>query len=205
MLAKKDSTMIDQHFRPQYQRILVNPVAPWLSKRMTANQVTILSGFLGLLILPALMFNQVYCAISLLLLSGYFDTLDGTIARLTNLSSDWGSVLDIMTDRVVEIAVVFALWAIAPDERSLGCLFMLGSMLFCISSFLVVGIFKPNDSVKSFYYSPGLMERAEAFGFFIAMMLWPQTFVFLALLFTLLVSATAIARLREFRQMLNTH
>ncbi|WBV63947.1 CDP-alcohol phosphatidyltransferase family protein [Legionella pneumophila 130b] len=115
--------------------------------------------------IPALWLNLPYLAISLLLLSGYCDTLDGTIARLTNHSSDWGSVLDIMTDRVVEVGVVFALWAINPNERGLGSLLMMASILLCITSFLVVGIFKTNDSEKSFHYSPGLIERAEAFVF----------------------------------------
>ena len=75
---------------------------------------------------------------------------------------------------------------------------MLGSMLLCITSFLVVGIFVANDSHKSFHYNPGIMERAEAFIFFIAMMLWPSAFVGLAMLFSLLVTLTAIIRLTQF-------
>lgn len=62
---------------------------------------------------------------------------------------------------------------IAPQERGLWCMLTLGSMLLCITSFLVVGIFTENQSQKSFHYSPGLMKRAEAFSFFIAMMIWP--------------------------------
>jgi archaetidylinositol phosphate synthase len=193
--------MIEYYLRPQYQRILVNPIAQLLAKRVTSNQITVLSGFLGILVLPALMFNQVYWAIGLLLLSGYCDTLDGTLARINNYSSDWGSVLDIMTDRVVELSVVFALWTVAPDQRALGCLLMLGSMLLCITSFLVVGIFNLNDSEKSFHYSPGLMERAEAFIFFIAMIIWPDAFLFFALLFSLLVTLTALIRLVQFRSL----
>lgn len=71
-----------------------------------------------------------------------------------------------MVDRVVEFVVVLALWFVAPQQRGLWCLLMLGSMLLCITSFLVVGIFSENQSQKSFHYSSGLMERAEAFSFF---------------------------------------
>lgn len=190
--------MIEQHVREYYQQIFVNPVANQLSYAITPNQITLLSGILGLLIFPALMFHQEILAICLLLLSGYCDTLDGTIARFSQQTSNWGSVLDITIDRLVEFVVVLALWSVAPLERGLWCLLMLGSMLLCITSFLVVGIFSENQSQKSFHYSPGLMERAEAFSFFIAMMIWPSAFVFLAFLFTLLVTFTAIVRLRDF-------
>lgn len=190
--------MIEQYLRPSYQRMLVNRIALILSHKVTANQITLLSGFLGCLVLPALISHQVMLAITLLLLSGFCDTLDGTIARLNQNSSEWGSALDIITDRCVEFVVVLALFALAPQERGLWALLMLGSMLLCITSFLVVGIFTANDSQKSFHYSPGFMERAEAFLFFIAMMIWPNAFTVLSLVFTSLVMATAIIRLRQF-------
>lgn len=190
--------MIEQYLRHRYQQLLVNPIAARLSALITPNQITLLSGVLGILVLPLLLVHQEYLAITFLLLSGYCDTLDGTLARLNHQSSDWGSVLDIMTDRFVEFIVVFALWSIAPAQRSLLCLLMLGSMLLCISSFLVVGIFSVNHSQKSFHYSPGLMERAEAFLFFIAMMIWPHAFILLACLFTGFVTYTAGMRLEQF-------
>lgn len=190
--------MIEQHLRYQYDRILVNPIANLLSNYASPNQVTVLSGFLGILVLPTLIYHQVFLAITLLLLSGFCDTLDGSLARLKQNSSDWGSVLDIMTDRLVEFVVVFALFTVAPEERGLWSLLMLGSMLLCITSFLVVGIFSDNNSQKSFNYSPGLIERAEAFLFFIAMMIWPDGFSLLALLFTGLVVVTAGYRLLQF-------
>ncbi|ERH41959.1 cytochrome C oxidase subunit III [Legionella pneumophila str. Leg01/11] len=193
--------MIEHHLRQQYQRILVNPLASILKNRITANQITLLSGFLGLLVLPALILHHIVLGITLLLLSGFCDTLDGTLARLNQNSSDWGSVMDIMSDRFVEFVVVFALFTLAPQQRGVWTLLMLGSMFLCITSFLVVGIFTVNDSQKSFHYSPGLMERAEAFLFFIAMILWPNAFVVFSLLFTGLVTLTAVIRLAQFHTM----
>ncbi len=190
--------MIEHHLRPYYQK-LVNPIAHFLGNRVSANQITCLSGLFGTLVFPALLLHQIALAISLLLLSGYCDTLDGTLARFNHSTSDWGSALDITIDRLVEWVVVFALWSVAPNERGFWCLLMLGSMLLCITSFLVVGIFSANQSQKGFHYSPGLMERAEAFFFFILMMLWPAAFGFLALLFIVLVTLTAIIRLIQFR------
>lgn len=190
--------MIEQSIRHHYQRLLVDPVASFLAESLAPNQVTVLSAVFGLMVLPALMFQQVSVAIVLLLLSGYCDTLDGTLARLNGTTSEWGSVLDIMADRFVEFTVVLALFLQVPGDRGLWCLLMLGSMLLCITSFLVVGIFSNDQSEKSFDYSPGLMERAEAFMFFIAMMLWPNAFIVLSVIFSLLVLLTAIIRLVQF-------
>jgi len=190
--------MIEGHFRNGYQRVLVNPIANRLKHCTTPNQVTLLSGILGILVLPALMLQSPYIAALLLLLSGFCDTLDGTLARIKQDSTAWGSVLDIMSDRAVECAVVLGLYTVAPTERALGCICMLVSMLLCVSSFLVVGIFTANESQKSFHYSPGLMERVEAFLFFIAIMIWPSAFGVLALVFTLLVTLTAFIRLAQF-------
>ena len=64
----------------------------------------------------------------------------------------------------------------------------------------MTGIFIANDSQKGFHYSPGIMERAEAFIFFIIMMLWLKAFTFLAVLFSFLVTLTAIIRLYQFYQ-----
>ncbi|AHE68113.1 CDP-alcohol phosphatidyltransferase family protein [Legionella oakridgensis] len=190
--------MIEQGMRYYYQALLVDPPATWLQHRISPNSMTCLSGIVGILVLPALWFNHIILAIGLLLLSGYCDTLDGTIARFSQQTSAWGSVLDIMMDRVVEFVVVFALWSIDPISRSLWGMLMLGSMLLCITSFLVVGIFTENHSHKGFHYSPGIMERAEAFLFFIAMMLWPTVFGFLAAVFSALVAMTALIRLYQF-------
>ena len=190
--------MIEQSTRHFYQKFLVNPIAVRLTDQVSPNTTTFLSGIMGVLVCPALYYGYVVFAVILLLLSGYCDTLDGTLARMNESSTSWGSVLDIMTDRLVELTVVLALWSIDPNHRGLWCLIMLSSMLLCITSFLVVGIFTENQTHKSFHYSQGIMERAEAFIFFIAMMLWPAAFVYLAALFSFLVTITAVIRLHQF-------
>ncbi|MGM0439504.1 MAG: CDP-alcohol phosphatidyltransferase family protein [Chlamydiota bacterium] len=132
--------------------------------------------------------------------SGYCDTLDGSLARLQNRPTSLGTVYDITSDRLVELATVLGLYAYAPQERHLLSLLMLGSILICITTFLVVGIFSENTSKKSFSYSAGIMERTEAFIFFSAMILLPQHFNNLAAIFTIMVFITALIRIREFRR-----
>ncbi len=192
--------MIENFLRPIYQKILVNPVARLLVKspHMSANIVTLISAILGILVALALYFHLMYSGLLLLLLSGYCDTLDGTLARMQGCANALGTSLDIVADRVVEFSVILGLYLIHPVSNGVMCLFMLGSVLICITSFLVVGIYTENDSEKGFYYSPGIIERPEAFVFFVLMILLPSNFYILGWLFSVLVFLTAFVRLWQF-------
>jgi len=192
--------MLEIYLRPAYQKWLVNPVATLIQRnlRQSAQIITLCAGVCGILSAIVLVGGFTYFAVCLLLISGYCDTLDGTIARIDNKTTPMGAVLDIITDRIVEFAIIFALFTLNPAGHGFAALAMLGSILICVSSFLVVGIFTENTSQKSFHYSPGLMERAEAFIFFVIMMLKPNWFNGLAWLFSGLVFYTALVRIYQF-------
>ena len=191
--------MLDSHFRSTYQKVFVEPLLSiaWISNRSPVT-ITLLSCLFGLAAAPLIASQLNILAILSLIISGYLDTLDGSLARLQKTTSHTGAVLDIISDRLVEFSVILGLFLIHPLERGLPCILMLGSVLLCITSFLVVGIFSENSSEKSFHYSPGLMERAEAFLLWGAMILFPFCFSFLAYLFTALVLYTALYRLKQF-------
>jgi phosphatidylglycerophosphate synthase len=191
--------MIDSYFRTTYQKYFINPIL-YLTERfpISPNTITLLSLGSGLCTLPLLYYQAGGLAAGFLLLSGYFDTLDGSVARKELSSSSKGAVLDIMSDRTVESTVLIGLYLQDPSSRGFFCLLMACSILLCVTSFLVVGIFEKNTTQKSFYYSPGIMERTEAFAFFLSMILLPGWFAYLAVLFSLLVLMTALIRIKEF-------
>ncbi|BCA93859.1 hypothetical protein TUM19329_02200 [Legionella antarctica] len=191
--------MLEQTLRNYYQRAFVDPIIPYVGQYITPLSVTWISGFFGLLFLPFLLLDKPFMAICCLLISGYLDTVDGSLARYQNQTSDFGSAMDIVIDRLVEFATLFAFYLFNP-ARALWIILMLGSILFCITSFLVVGIFTNNSSHKSFHYSAGLMERAKAFIFFITMVLLPNAFSILAAFFCFLVCLTALIRIIEFKK-----
>lgn len=194
--------MIDSKWRNGYQKICVNPLLP-LIKRCHPSLLTMAALLFGLTI-PLFCFLGIpQLAFLALVLSGYFDTLDGTVARLRGLTSPLGAVLDITADRLVEFAVILGLFFIAPEARGLHCLLMVGSAFICITTFLVVGIFTKNDSEKGFYYSPGIIERAEAFLLFGAMLLIPTLFTWFAVIFSLAVFLTALLRVWEFAKLVD--
>jgi archaetidylinositol phosphate synthase len=190
--------MLEFYLRSSYQKYFVDKPAKIFGKFFSPNFITFLALIFGILNPIFLSTGFSYFAIFCLLASGYCDTLDGTIARLQKSGSETGSVFDIIVDRIVEFAAVLGLFLLDPVHRGLACMCMLGSMLICVTSFLVVGIFEKNTGNKGFFYSAGLMERAEAFAFFIAMMLLPKYFNVLAIMFTILVLWTAIIRVYNF-------
>ncbi|EKD70346.1 MAG: phosphatidoglycerophosphate synthase [uncultured bacterium] len=191
--------MLETHLRSFYQRYFIDPVVKfYFIRSISPNWFTLAACVIGMSVFPMLWLKQYGIATLLLLISGYCDTLDGTLARNMNKTSNIGTVYDILSDRIVECAVILGLFTIDTVHRGAFTLAMLSSVLICVTSFLVVGIFTSNNTEKSFYYSPGLIERAEAFIFFIIMIWLPQHFNLLASLFTILVLCTAYYRIRQF-------
>ena len=191
--------MIDSYFRDSYQKVFVDPVLrSSLVKKLSPQSLTLMGCFIGIMTGVFLWLDMSWIALGCLLASGYFDTLDGSVARIQNLTSDTGAVLDIVSDRLVEWSVILGLFLIDPIERGLLCILMLGSILLCITSFLVVGVFSENESQKSFHYSPGLIERSEAFFFFGLMILFPLRFELFSVSFSLLVFLTSLLRVAQF-------
>ncbi|NGX43724.1 MAG: Inner membrane protein YnjF [Chlamydiae bacterium] len=191
--------MIDSRYRSPYQSLLIDPILPKLVKlNINPHIYTSFAFISGVAIIPALYFQSNGFAFLLLLLSGFLDTLDGSIARAKNATTPKGAVFDIISDRAVEASIIIGLYLMDPSSRGLLCLLMLSSAFLCVTSFLVVAVFVENDSSKGFHYSPGIMERAEAFLFFSVMILFPSTFETLAWIFVVLVALTAVIRIWEF-------
>lgn len=191
--------MIDSYGRSTFQKLLVDPLVkiPGI-KNSSPTFIT----FLGLLFGVAAFFfiwaNLRVLAIIFLLISGYLDALDGSLARKVGKVSIKGSALDIFFDRIVEVLVVLGLFLQAPHTRAFFTIFLLISIIVCVTSFLVVGIFEKNVGEKSFHYSPGIIERGEAFVFFILMIILPSLYSIFSILFSIGMSATGIIRIYQF-------
>lgn len=192
--------MLENYIRPIYQKYFVALAAENLPPWLTPNHITALAGTIGFMIVPALAFKMYLLATILLLISGYLDTLDGTMARLYGQITHVGAALDLTMDRLVEISVIIGLFAVDPEARAWPALLMISSLLLCTTGFLAVAIFTPNTSIKSFHHSPGVVERAEVFIFFIAMIWLPNYYVLLASIFTASVMITGSLRLYQFWQ-----
>lgn len=188
--------MLEKYVRPILQTWAVDRIA-FLLIGVDPSLITFLGCILGLL--SGIFLASGYGVGGLVLMtgSGICDMLDGSIARLKGKSSDFGCALDIVSDRIVEAALVIGLFYYA-GKNPIYPMIMLGSILICVTSFLVVGIFSENREEKSFHYSRGLMERGEAFFIFLLMVALPELYIWLATLFSFLVLLTAFIRLYQF-------
>jgi archaetidylinositol phosphate synthase len=193
--------MLETYLRAPIQRVAVDPIAKRLS--LSPSVLTICAMALGLIGMGMLFFKAIFLGLFFFSVAGFFDILDGSVARMHQKTSAMGTVLDLTLDRVVEVAMVFSLYFLG-EGRDLYCLMMLASMYICVASFFSVTLFdsqrKSSPHKKSFAYSPGLVERAETFAFFFLMVLFESQFKLLAFAYTALTLLTACIRLIEFKR-----
>lgn len=171
-----------------------------LKWKFTPNEVTILGGIIGVSVGLFIYNDMLWTAVALLWLSGLFDVLDGTMARRSK-KTGFGTVLDLVFDRIVEISVVVALALRYPEHMPV-FLLLLGSFVVAMTLFLGVGASSTMRSDKSFYYQPGLVERTECFILFTLMILFPTWIGVVALVFLVLEVITISQRLIEARRIL---
>ncbi|MEJ2294119.1 MAG: CDP-alcohol phosphatidyltransferase family protein [Candidatus Lokiarchaeota archaeon] len=177
-----------------------------IGEKLSANQLTLIGLTIGLLaaffvylsvILP---FHFLYTILACIFLVFSFtmDTMDGVIAR-SGKPSQFGGILDIFSDRTVEIFIIISIVSTDPRNLIWPGLFSLGAMVLCISMFLITGVIseQPQGTEKVIYYSQGIVERSETLIIlFLLVLLIPWRFILLWI-FALLVFLTAILRLRD--------
>lgn len=151
-------------------------------------------------------FFFIIIATMLMGISFFFDALDGILARLEG-PTQFGGILDIFCDRMVEISLILSL--ISTDTLNLMWpgLFSLGAIILCISMFLVVGgainVEKLDEIQKVIYYQIGFMERTETFIFLMIITIFIEFRFVLLSIFAILVFITAILRLKDAYSIFN--
>jgi len=209
--------MIDNWLsKTKLNKILEKFVKKSFLNKISANHLTILALVIGLIsalfiFLSGILeweLELIICAAILMIISFFLDALDGILARLAN-PTIFGGILDIFSDRTVEVFIIISLISTNPQKLMWPGIFSLGAIILCLSMFLLIGgIIKEDDldeTKKVIYYRHGLMERSETFLFlfFITIFL---IFRFLLLwIFAILVFLTAILRLRDAHLILKTN
>ena len=201
--------MLDTNARKYIQPGIEKIANLFLKWKFSANQVTVLGFIIGLtggLCSFFAAYFQLYffaiAGIALLWISGFVDAVDGTMARLTKTTSPWGTLMDIVFDRVVEMSIIISL-ALNYQNSRIYFLFLLCAILFSMCVFLTVGALTKNNAKKSFRYQAGLMERCEGFICFSLMMLFPGALNIIIVLTTLLIAFTATQRMIEAKKLMD--
>jgi len=154
--------MLDSKARRFVQPLLDRVALVLLGWGLGPTGATIVALVLGGAAALAVALGSPALGVGLLWLSGLFDVLDGSMARASGTSSAFGTLLDIVFDRVVEIMVLLAVMYRSP-AYAVATALVFASIILSMTVFLTVGALAEKMGNKSFYYQPGLMERAEAF------------------------------------------
>ena len=194
--------MLDTHARKYVNPIIELGAGFLLKLKLTPNNVTILALLLGISTSIFLYFDMQVVAVIVLWISGYLDAVDGAMARRSNSSSSFGTLLDIVSDRIVEVSIVLVLGIKFVDLRY-NFIVLTACILMSMTIFLTVGALSEKKGVKSFYYQAGVAERSEGFIFFSLMILFPSYLRIITNIFSILIIVTAIQRFLEAKRLLD--
>lgn len=193
--------MLDTGARKYVQPVIALGGKFFIKLGLSANNVTMIALFLGILAGILSYFGYPLLALTSLWMSGYLDAVDGTIARIQG-STGFGTVMDITFDRLVEIAIIIGL-ALRYPGNEIYFLFLACSIIITMTVFLTTGTMADKASEKSFYYQAGLAERTEGFIMFSLMIVFTNHLKILILIFTLMIVVTAVQRFLEAKKILD--
>lgn len=189
--------MLDTNARKIVQPIIGRTADFFIKLRLTADNVTLIALIVGLLPSVVILsgFSNIL-AVVILWISGFLDAVDGTIARKTNSSSLFGTIMDITFDRIVEVSLIIAI-SFKISNNPLMFVILASSIILSMTIFLTVAAACEKASEKSFYYQPGLAERTEGFIMFSMMLILPQYTDYICIVFIAMILFTAIQRFME--------
>ena len=165
-----------------------------------ADEVTLTAFVCGIMGAVAIVFNEMWVALGLILLGRLLDGLDGAIARATN-TTDRGGFLDIALDFIFYGSVPLAFAMLDPWHNALPAAGLIASFYANGAVFLAFAIMAQKrgletklQGTKSLYYMAGLAEGTETIAVFAAACLFPSAFPWLAGIFAVVCYGSAAAR-----------
>ncbi|MFC1957382.1 CDP-alcohol phosphatidyltransferase family protein [Chloroflexota bacterium] len=135
------------------------PVVRLLAKTPIAPNAISWTGFLVTIGAAALIVTeQLFAAGLVILIAGFFDILDGALARSTNRVTQFGAVLDATLDRLSEAVLLLGILVLYAREPSVVGILVVGLAL--IGS-LMVSYIRAKAEAMGLQCQVGLFTRAE--------------------------------------------
>jgi len=138
---------------------LTQPVVWLLAKTPITPSVITWFGFLlaaGAAVLITT--RHLFAAGFVVLLAGFFDILDGALARRTNQTTRFGAVLDSTLDRLSEAVLLLAILVLYAREQSVAHILLVS---FALPSSMLVSYVKARAEAQGLECQVGLFTRAE--------------------------------------------
>lgn len=201
--------MFDAALRP-FVDAMLRPFGRQLARwGVTANQVTVFGGFMGLAAAVSIAFDALLIGLGFILVNRLADGLDGAVARASG-ASDFGGYLDIVFDFIFYSSIPFA-FALNDPANGLAACFLIFSFIGTATSFLAFAIIAAKRGIatesrgkKQFYYRGGLTEGAETIILLCLMTLMPSYFTMLAVGFGVLCWITTAMRIGDAFRMFSS-
>jgi len=167
---------------------IMRPIAAAVAATgITPNQITVMGFGVSLLSAFAFYRSEQLLGGALLLSAGFFDILDGAVARAAGRASRWGAVLDSVLDRYSDLVILGAILISGLCDPVAGIAAMVGSVM--------ISYVRSRGEVEGIKMSSvGLMERAERMLLLSAAALVGYTWAGVILL-AILTQVTVIQRL----------
>ena len=138
---------------------LTRTVAQFLAKTsITPNAITWLGFSLTLVATALITTRHLFAAGLVVLIAGFFDMLDGALARSTNRSTRFGAILDSTLDRLAEAVLLLGILFFYAGDKSVAGILLVGAALF---GSLMVSYIKARAEGLSLDCQVGFFTRAE--------------------------------------------
>jgi len=92
-------------FYKKVREIIVS-IAKKLPPQINPNTLTLLGLLFALLAGLSFAFGEIVCAIVFILVSGFLDLLDGAVAEANDKKTEFGGLLDSVSDRYADVAII---------------------------------------------------------------------------------------------------
>lgn len=125
-----------------------------------------------------------------LLLVSLLDAIDGEVARKSNMTSNFGALLDSTLDRFSE-ALIFLAFIIAFNNNSTIQLLL----ILCAFGSFFISYIRARGEGLSILIKVGPMERPERIGFIFIMSFFVDFIIYFLIAFTVLIYLTIILRI----------
>lgn len=195
-VAKKESMTFTDFLRTRFKGVL-DPIAGFLNRLgLMPNTVTLL-GLLGNTIgAYFLVTGHITLGGVIILLMGPIDALDGTMARLRGMSSDFGAFVDSVTDRYSELVIFGGLLFYYLQQQN-----WLGAGLAYLAACGSVLVSYTRARAQSLHMDAkvGLFSRVERFLLLAPCLVINQPMIALWIL-AVLTNVTAVQRILHVRQ-----
>ncbi len=195
--------MLDELLRPVID-VPLKAIALRLQRiGVTADQVTLTGGAVGIASAAAIAAGWFTVALLLIASNRVADGADGALARLSG-PTDRGGFMDISLDFVFYAAVPLAFAVFDPPGNALAAAVLLSAFLSNGAAFFAFAIIAAKrgefthgrQGPKSFVYVAGLAGGTETIIAFVLMTMWPAQFPAIACALAILCFASAGGRLR---------